>query len=74
MLGLHEDFKLFLHYATESSNLEKIAKENTFEPKITSVKEKNIQFIKTQYSLQFEDKLGGLKALIEFHKLLIDKL
>lgn len=68
------DFKQKLEDIVEQSNLNKIANTNSFEPTIRTYKEKNIQFIKTDYSLQFEDKIGAIDALIHFHKLLLDTL
>lgn len=67
------NYKEFLLQATIQSNLENIAKQNSFEPKIFSIKEKNIQFVKAVYSLQLDDKVGALRAMLEFYKLIIDR-
>lgn len=53
-------------------NLEQIAKDNLFEPKIyTSLHENKTEII-TDYHLEFEDKTGALTALVSFYKSLVD--
>ena len=67
-------YKEFITQCVLDSDLESIAKKNAFEPLIKSYKEKNIQHIKTEFSLRFDDKVEALKASINFNKLLIDNL
>lgn len=69
--------KFFLNALNEftiHSNLEKITKENSFEPNIFSLNERGNYHVKTVYSLQLEDKMGALRALICFYKLVIDDI
>ena len=68
------NYKQMLIEIASEARLEKITKENSFEPKIYTIKDKNSQYIKTEYSLQFEDKIGAIEALIDFYKLLIAKI
>ena len=68
------NYKEFLLQSTFKSGLDSIAKENSFEPKIYAIKEKNIQHLNSEYSLQFEDKVGALESTINFYKLIIDNL
>lgn len=56
------------------SNLEKIAKENSFEPSIYPKHEIGKQLIITDYSLQLDDKIGALEAIINFYKRIIDSI
>ena len=65
-------FKKFVEKKLRESNLQQIAKENSFEPRITN---KHIHFdshINTLYHLQFSDKIGAIKAIINFYKHLIE--
>ncbi|MFD2909614.1 hypothetical protein ACFSX9_12825 [Flavobacterium ardleyense] len=65
-------FKKFLEKKLIDSKLEQIAQNNLFEPKITNNTFEFNSTIQTLYHLEFEDKIGALKALINFHKELID--
>ena len=63
------------------SRIKEIKNENNtwlffVKPKYSVIKskQKNLQFIKTDYSLQFENKVGAVEALIKFHQLLIDTI
>ncbi len=67
-------FKKTLQNIAITSGLEKVAKQNAFEPHITSNYTNGKWIISTKYHLEFEDKLGALKALIDFHKLIIDSI
>jgi len=65
-------FRHFLYSIVNSSGLEKTAKKHSFQPTISL--SKNRLCIQTIYHLQFEDKTAAVKALIDFHKKLIDYL
>ncbi|MDH1883781.1 MULTISPECIES: hypothetical protein [Empedobacter] len=67
----NESFKHYLQNLLIETNLEKIAKDNLFEPKISSKIEGENLVIETIYHLEFEEKIEALKALIEFYKKLI---
>ena len=67
-----ESFKKILFDAAVSSRLNEIINKNSLEPKIYTENKGNMHYIKTDYSLQFEDKIGGLRALLNFYKILID--
>ena len=67
-------FKNTLQNTAIASGLEKIAKQNAFEPHIASNYTNGKWNVSTKYHLEFEDKIGALKALIDFHKLLIDSI
>ena len=69
-----EGFKRILYDAAESSKLNEIINKNSLEPKIYFERKGNIHYIKTDYSLQFEDKIGGLRALLNFYKIIIDHI
>ncbi|MBS7333462.1 hypothetical protein [Faecalibacter bovis] len=68
------NYEEFLLQSTLNSGLESIAKENSFEPNIYAIKERNIQHLNAEYSLQLKDKIGSLEATIKFYKLIIDNL
>lgn len=57
-----------------ASELEKIAKENSFEPTIYPKHNIGQQLMITSYSLQLEDKIGALKAIFNFYMHIIDDL
>jgi hypothetical protein len=64
-------FKSKIEQAIQESKLEEIAQKNSFEPEI-SLKSMNGQpYLETIYSLQFEDKIGGLQAIVDFYKLMV---
>lgn len=65
-------FKKFLEQKLTETGLEKLAKDNLFEPEIFNLFERNKMKIVTKYHLQFEDKTGVIKPLISFYKSLID--
>ncbi|WP_107039087.1 hypothetical protein [Brumimicrobium mesophilum] len=67
-------FKLKIEEALQISGIHQIAKENLFEPNIKLIKKEGIQFIHSEYHLQFGDKIGAAKALIEFYKMIIDTI
>ena len=69
-----DSFKKILLEAAEFSNLNDVIRKNSLEPKIYNERNENLHYIKTDYSLQFEDKIGGLRALINFYKRIIDHL
>lgn len=57
-----------------NSGMEAIAKENLFEPHVRLEKVKGAQYMITEYHLQLEDKMGGLKAMIQFYKQCVNNL
>ena len=65
-------FKARIEQLSTETGLQDIARNNSFEPKIKAFKDKNLQFLHTDYSLQFDDKVGGLRALILFYQRIID--
>ena len=65
-------FKKYLEEKLIDSNLEQIAKDNLFEPKITNKKLKFDSHITTIYHLEFPDKIGAIKVIVKFYKYLID--
>lgn len=65
-------FKEHLATMLISSNLEEIAKRNTFEPEMRTEVSFNTIKIITDYHLEFNDKLGAIEALIELYKALIN--
>ncbi|AXG72818.1 hypothetical protein DVK85_00645 [Flavobacterium arcticum] len=68
-------FKKNLESLLISTNLELLARENLFEPKIiTSLNEDNIKVLVTEFHLVFENKKGVLYALITFYKGIVDQL
>lgn len=54
------------------TKLEKIGQDNLFEPKIYNADDNGIMNLFCDYHLEFEDKEGALRALINFYKSLID--
>lgn len=67
-------YKSMIEEAILSSGMDKIAKENLFEPIIKVENNSGVQSINTRYHLQFNDKINGIKALIDFYKILIERL
>ncbi len=65
-------FKKYLEKKLIDSNLEQVAKDNLFEPKITCKAEMLCSDITTLYHLEFSDKIGAIKAIVHFYKDLID--
>ncbi len=65
-------FKKFLEQKLQDSNLQRIAKDNLFEPKITNKSNQVDSHIHTLYHLEFSEKIGAIKAIINFYKDLID--
>lgn len=65
-------FKTTLQQLLLDTELEKIARENLFEPKIYAVNETHLVNLTCEYHLEFEDKEGVLRPLIKFYKALID--
>ncbi len=67
------DFKRFLEAAFIKTELEQIARDNSFQPKMfTKLADGSLKFI-TEYSLEFPDKIKALKSMIKLYKLLIDR-
>ena len=67
-------YKLLIEESLINSGMEAIARENLFEPYIRTEKKENSQYIITEYHLQLKDKIGGLKAMIQFYKNIVDDL
>lgn len=66
-------FKNYLEEALFESGMDEIAKENLFEPTIQVERIAGSQFINAEYHLQLKDKIGAVKALIDFYKLIVDR-
>lgn len=66
-------FKSYLEEVLLESGMDEIAKENLFEPTIQVERIDGSQYINTEYHLQIKDKIGAIKALIDFYKLIIDR-
>lgn len=67
-------YKLLIEEWIANSGMETIAKENLFEPHIRLEKREGSQSIVTEYHLQLKDKIGGLKAMVQFYKNCVDGL
>ncbi|WCM40952.1 hypothetical protein MG290_08245 [Flavobacterium sp. CBA20B-1] len=65
-------FRNTLQETVINCGLEKIAKQNAFEPHIVSSYKDGKWKVASKYHLEFEDKIGAANALIDFYKLLID--
>lgn len=64
-------FKSKIEQAIKHSKLEEIAQKNSFEPEISLKFMNSKPYLETNYSLQFEDKIGGLQAIVDFYKSII---
>ena len=67
-------YKKILEGALITSGMDQISKDNLFEPTIKVENKNGVQFINTAHHLQFNDKIGGVKALIDFYKIIVDRL
>lgn len=67
-------FQFQLKESLIHSGMETIAKENLFEPNIYLESIEGEQFMFTVYHLQLKDKIGAVKALIEFYRKIVDLL
>lgn len=66
-------FKKFIEELFCSTNLELIARDNLFEPKIRcSLADNGIKTLVTDFNIAFSDKKGALLALIDFYKSIVD--
>lgn len=61
-------FKSKIEQAIKESKLEEIAQKSSFEPEITLKLIEDRPYLETNYSLQFDDKIGGLQAIVDFYK------
>lgn len=61
------DQKVFLEKLLCTSGMQKIEKDNLFEPYISLENDSNESVVITRYHLQFEDKIKALKAIIDFY-------
>ncbi|NDI98345.1 hypothetical protein GWA97_04585 [Flavobacterium sp. LaA7.5] len=68
-------FKRYVENLLFSTNLEMLARENLFQPKmVTSLNENRTKSFITEFHLAFENKRDVLYALIAFYKGIIDSL
>ena len=66
-------FKKFIEELFFSTNLELIARDNLFEPKIRcSLTDNGLKTLVTDFNVAFSDKKGALLALIDFYKSIVD--
>ncbi|RYM34242.1 hypothetical protein ERX46_09820 [Brumimicrobium glaciale] len=70
----NSQFKNYLQEELIKSGMEQIAKENLFEPTIKVERIVGAQCINTEYHLQLNDKIGAVKALIDFYTEIVDQL
>lgn len=70
----NNQFKISLEDALVISGMEAIVMKNLFEPTVQVERIDGVYFINTAYHLQLKDKIGAVKALIDFYKEIVDHL